>query len=391
MRITNQHARQFLLRHHGLLGRPRFEGTKGMLAFVRQAGCVQYDPVDIVGRSPELVFLARVPGYSPDMLARLLYRDRLLVDHFDKNLAVYPAEDWPYFSRSRAIYGQPGRSAEAIAEARPRILEALRARGPLSAQALALKDKVHWYWGPTSLARAAMENMYHNGELCVHSKAGVVKTYDLAENCLPPHLLTAKDPLPDLHEHYPWRVKRRVRAVGLLWNRASDAWLGIEHMRAKERAAAFELLINRGEVLPVEAEGIAVPLYIAREDVPMLESLKDGVDAPPRCELMAPLDSLLWDRKLIKALFQFDYTWEIYTKPEKRRYGRYTLPILYGDRFVGRVQAARDRAQGALTVEKLWWEEGLQPDAAMKQAVLRALDRLAQFNGVRAAVTAEDL
>ena len=391
MRITNEQARRFLLHHHGLQGPPRFEGKQGILAFVRQAGCVQYDPVDIVGRSPELVFLSRIPDYRPKMLAELLYQDRLLVDHFDKNLSIYPVEDWPYFSRTRALYGMAEVSSEDIAGVRSHILEQLRTQGPMNAQDFAMKHKVSWYWGPTTLARAALENMYHGGELCVHSKRGVVKTYDLAENCLPPHVLSAPDPHEDDRAHQCWRIKRRVRAVGMLWNRASDAWLGINRMKTSERHAAFKQLIETGELVPVQVEGLAQPLYIAQEDVPLLHSLRDAEAAPPRCALMAPLDSLLWDRKLISALFQFDYTWEIYTPPSKRRYGRYTLPILYGHQFVGRVQAARDAAHGTLVLEGLWWEDSIRPDATMKQAVLGALARLATLNNVRLGIKESEL
>lgn len=383
--ISNNHARRFLLAHHGLYGPPRFEGKEGMLAFVRQAGCVQYDPVDIIGRSPELVFLARIPGYTPDMLAELLYRDRMLVDHFDKNLGIFPVEDWPRFKRLRAYYGSAGRSRAAIEEARPYILAELRARGPLSSQDFGPQQKVHWYWGPTSRARAALENMYHRGELCVYEKRGAIKVYDLAENCLPQDLLLATDPLPHDSDYHAWAVKRRVRAVGLLWNRASDAWLGIVGFRAPQRVTAFKQLTVSGDLLPVQVDGLKDTLYIAKEDVPLLEQCAQAVDTPPQSALIAPLDSLMWDRRLISALFQLDYTWEIYTPPEKRRFGPYTLPILYGDRLVGRVQPNRDKKAGTLTVDGLWWEPGIKPDRATKQALRAALTRLAELNGVRLA------
>ncbi len=389
--ISNAQARRFLLSHHGLYGPPRFLGKQGILAFVRQAGCVQYDPVDIAGRSPELAFLSRVPDYHQDMLDKLLYRDRLLVDHFDKNLSIFPVEDWPCFHRVRSYYGGSSRGREEIMAARPGILKELKARGPLTAQELTLPGKVHWYWGPSSLARAALELLYFAGELCIAGKKGTLKRYDLAERCLPPHLLTAPDPYPDLEAHHAWRVKRRIRAVGLLWNRASDAWLGIGGMKAPQRAAAFLRLQEADHILPVKAEGLKDTLYVAREDLPRLEQALQPSDTPTRCALIAPLDSLMWDRRLISALFEFDSTWEIYTKPEKRRYGPYTLPVVYGDQFVGRLQPRRDRKEGTLTLDGLWWEEGARPDKDMKQALMAALKRLTKLNGVKAAIAAKNL
>ena len=96
---------------------------------------------------------------------------------------------------------------------------------------------------------------------------------------------------------------------------------------------------------------------------------------------MAPLDSLLWDRKLIAELFSFRYTWEIYTPPAKRVYGSYVLPILYGDRFLGRLEPVCDRRRKVLTLRGLWWEEGVRPDRRVKQAINQTLMRLAAFNG----------
>lgn len=90
-----------MLCKHGLLGEYRFAGKEGILSFVRQAGCIQYDPVDVCGRNADLVLQSRIKGYRKPMLYELLYTDRKLVDYFDKNLAVIPAENWKYFGRER--------------------------------------------------------------------------------------------------------------------------------------------------------------------------------------------------------------------------------------------------------------------------------------------------
>jgi uncharacterized protein YcaQ len=99
--LTNRQARQFMLLKHGLLGGCKFIGKAGALAFVRQAGCIQYDPIDICGRNAELTLQSRVRGFTKAMLDELLYKDRVLFDYPDKNLALIPAEDWPYFERYR--------------------------------------------------------------------------------------------------------------------------------------------------------------------------------------------------------------------------------------------------------------------------------------------------
>src|SRR5688500_14388866 len=101
IQLTNRQARQFLLLKHGLLGEYQFAGKQGVLDFVRQVGCIQYDPIDVCGKNAELVLQSRIKGFTKNMLAELLYQDRSLVDYPDKNLAIIPTEDWPYFERYR--------------------------------------------------------------------------------------------------------------------------------------------------------------------------------------------------------------------------------------------------------------------------------------------------
>ena len=105
--LTKEQARRFILAKQGLLGRYRFSGKAGALCYIRQAGCIQYDPVDVCGKNAELTLQSRVRGFRKSMLQELLYQDRKLVDYADKELSIWPAEDWPYFSpyrvRSRAM------------------------------------------------------------------------------------------------------------------------------------------------------------------------------------------------------------------------------------------------------------------------------------------------
>ena len=115
IRLTLPQARRFLLSRQGLMGAHRFEGAEGAYSFIRQAGSIQFDPIDVCGRNPDLVLQSRVPGYRKDMLADLLYRQRRLVDYFDKELCIFPVEDWPHFARMRVRRGQWMRSHEEVA------------------------------------------------------------------------------------------------------------------------------------------------------------------------------------------------------------------------------------------------------------------------------------
>ena len=99
--FTKQQASQFILAKQGLIGDYRFIGKQGAYQYVRQAGCIQFDPVDVCGKNAELTLQSRVKGFKKSMLKDLLYEDRLLVDYADKELSIWPTEDWPYFSSYR--------------------------------------------------------------------------------------------------------------------------------------------------------------------------------------------------------------------------------------------------------------------------------------------------
>lgn len=378
--LTNAQARQFLLWKQGLLGEYRFAGKDGALAFIRQAGCIQYDPIDVCGKNAELVLQSRVKGFGKRMLYQLLYEERRLIDYFDKNMAIFPVEDYPYFERERAAHRNRERSYEEIAAVKEELLQIIRQKGPLCSADLTLDRKVDWYWSSTKLSRAALEHLYFSGILAVHHKKGTLKYYDLVSNCIPDQILSAPDPCPDDLEHMKWRVRRRIGSVGLLWNRASDAWLNIPGLKSGPRSLAFLQLEEENLITRWHVEGFEDPLYSLTEDVPAIEAIIREPIRRKRCEFLAPLDNLLWDRKLIKALFGFDYKWEIYTPEAERKYGYYVLPVLYGDRFLGRIEILHDRAERALRIKNLWIEEGVRPTKAFLEALVRCIRRFARFH-----------
>ena len=117
LKLTLSEARRFILYKQGLLGEYRFYGKDGVLEFVRQAGCIQFDPIDVCGRNAELVLQSRVADFTKNMLYELLYEDRKLLDNWDKNLSIISVENWPNFKRDRDWHLEHERSFEEIQEA----------------------------------------------------------------------------------------------------------------------------------------------------------------------------------------------------------------------------------------------------------------------------------
>lgn len=380
--LSNQQARRFILAQQGLWPPFELEGKVGVLGHIRRVGCIQFDPLNIVGQNPELVLQARVSDYSPGMLQELLYEDRKLLDGLDKNMAIYGVEDWPHFQRRRQsalrYYGDPSRPATEIL---PQVREAIEERGPLSSIDLDYSQTVDWSWAPTRLARAALESMYSWGELVIHHKVHTRKVYDFARNHIPEELLSAADPNETEEQYHDWYVLRRIGAVGLLWSRAGGAWLAMSGIKSKERQAAVARLLQQGKAAEVRIEGIAPPMYVRSEDMPRLNEVLDADGPEPRAAVVAPLDNLLWDRRLVKDLFGFDYVWEVYKPVAERRYGYYVLPILHGDRFIARFEPGRDKESGALIIKNWWWESGVSPSEGMRLDVRQCFDRFLRYLG----------
>lgn len=398
MDISLRELRRYILIRQGLLGPYRFEGKAGALAYIRQAGCIQFDPIDVCGRNAELTLLSRVKGVRKEDLYELLYVDRALVDHTDKEMSIVPVEDWPYLARWRGTAARNMQGFAEVAALADRAVAYIAENGPASAAELPIEGTVRWnsaiHWsgswsGRTNAARSVLEQLYSQGRLVIHHKLGTRKYYDLAERHIPAAILEAPDPCPETIDHVKWGILRRIGAAGVLWDRRSDMLLGIWGMDAALRRRAFRELAEEGRICPLSVEGLSTPLYMRAEDLPLLEQAAAASAAKARCEPIAPLDPLMWDRDLVEAVFGFRYRWEIYVPAEKRQYGYYVLPLLYGERFAGRVEAVDDKKAGVLEIRHVWLEPGVRRTKSLERAMDGAFRRLARFNGRGEAVLAE--
>ena len=243
------------------------------------------------------------------MLRDLLYADRALFDYPDKMLSILPVEDWPYFRRFREVSIRGGGKFKDLAALETEAKTYIRENGAVTSDSLPIDGSIHWHshihwsgnWvGETNAARAVLEHLYSTGELVIHHKKGTRKYYDLADRHIPDKRTGMRvDPLPDEHEHRKWRVLRRIGAVGMLWNRASDAWLGIWDMKAPQREQAFRELLDENSILEVQVNGFKGSRSIAAPGIPRCWIRSGKTEAfKPRCEFIAPLDCMLWDRKL---------------------------------------------------------------------------------------------
>jgi uncharacterized protein YcaQ len=243
----------------------------------------------------------------------------------------------------------------------------------------AWQSAIHWSSG-NNASRSVLEQMYSTGELIIHHKKGTRKYYDIAGKYIPPNLLHAPEPLEGELEHHKFRILRRIGAVGLLWNRASDAWLNIWGLKAEQRNEVFRQLLYEDRIVAVTVEQLKDILYCRAEDLPLIEAVLQNPAPKWRCELIAPLDNFMWDRKLINVLFGFDYTWEIYTPAIKRKFGYYVLPLVYGESLIGRAEVIAERKAGTLVVKNIWYENDIKPTKQLQTALNHCFQNFALFN-----------
>ncbi len=373
-----------------------------VMAVVGRLGSLQFDPLEVAGRNHDLVLLARIEGYRRDWTDRLLYESRTLYETYNKGLSLVPTAELPYYriawerSSQRHDAGSFDEHAPLVAE----LLDRIRVEGELSSTDVEPRAAIDWYWRPTNQVRALLEALGEAGVLGLSRRAGNRRYYDLVERLFPAELLAQRRDERDQLRH---KLLSRFRAHGLLGRTGrSELWLGIGRAIPapgdppwRSRSGLRAELIERGDIAPVEVEGIKGERYVVAEERDLLSvaetELAEGRPPggrPPAVAFLGPLDPFAWDRELLRSLYDFDYVWEVYVPEKGRRWGYYVLPILFGDRLVGRIEPRIDRKAGVLRILGLWWEAGFDPLAApgFVDAFAAALHAHREFGSLRRVV-----
>jgi uncharacterized protein len=362
VKVSAETARRFLVARHFLApARSVAGGPDGVLEVFRTLGSIQFDPVAVAGRNHDLVLHARVAGYEPAW-CDALYERREIFEATNKALSFVPASEFPWF---RHVMGRKGpRFHNAALAENPvvaeRVLERIRAEGPLSShdferEAGATKD---WFGMPENAVRSVLEAYTVTGVIGLARRDGNIRYYDLLERLLPAELLAQEVPEREKQRH---KLLSRYRAQGLLGaGGAGGTFARIAN--PPERRELHQELVELGALVPVEVEGVRGKRFVLAGELALLEA---PPKPPPSVALIAPFDSLLWDTALLASLFGFEYVWEGFFAPAKRRWGYYVLPILFGDRFVGRIEPRIDRGRARVEVLDVWWEDGFAPRRAV--------------------------
>lgn len=297
---------------------------------------------------------------------------------------LVPTSDWPLRALIRDSY-QPYHDREILqaeAETVTTILATIDAQGPLSS--LEFEDKTRYErgsWYGLTKTKRVLRALWACGMLVTHHRRSGRHYYDRPERVIPAQHYHAP-PLLDRDAYHRWILARRFQAAGLLRFTAEQSiWSACG--AGPVRKQALTQLIENGTLTPVhvgEKSEKAWPYYMLTNALPLL----DAQPLPPRIIFLGPLDSFLWDRKAVQHLFAFDYTWEVYKPIQQRKWGYYILPVLYGDRFVARLDSRLDG--NSWTIMRWWWEPDVKVNAELLDALRCAMRQFLYYlraNGVR--------
>ncbi|MFZ5495142.1 MAG: DNA glycosylase AlkZ-like family protein [Verrucomicrobiota bacterium] len=329
-------------------------------------GCVQIDPINVCGRMHDLILRHRVTGYAEGDLMRHLHGNgaplppaqRPAFEHHlptAHTLVAFTLDAWPHLlkemrQRTRRNGAWSGRLSPRQKEMAARLLAEIAARGPLSSEDIADRGRARSVWGASTLAKTTLQKLFFHGRLLIARRGeGNRRCYDLPERVLPRTVL--KRPEPSREETARWETLLKLRQRRLV------------ALKRTELPRVADL------VQPVAVAGCP-PLFCLRSDLPLLDAIsnfKPAVSNQPREPLLlAPLDPLIYDRRVTSALWGFDYTWEVYTPPAKRRRGYYALPVLAGTELVGHVDPKADRPARRLRIMRRALRRGHSVTAAVR-------------------------
>ena len=380
--ISLEEARSFLVNYHNLNEVREYRGIDGIIQCFQQLKSIQYDPLNVVGRNADLVLQSRVRDYEPSMLYDLLYRQHRLIDGFDKEMCIYEADEYVNFARVRkanvkrteatlAYRGQLD-ALNIVEEVR----DYIKKNGMTSSKDLSIGESRESRWGHKKLSSAALDYLYCRGDLAIKEKRGTQKYYDFTDNVLAKELLEADDFIDDT-EFLQWYIKRRIQCVGLLWNKRGGSWQGHYLSDKKTRENVINHLVDTKKLQVVYIEGIDTPFYLPYEAQCHFNYPNKG-----HVKFLAPLDNMLWDREMINRIFHFDYRWEVYTPVDKRKYGYYVLPVLYGTKLIARFEPYKSKKEEPFMIKNWWWEPGITVTDVMLDQIHRSIKNFARYLSV---------
>lgn len=369
-------AAKYLCHKQFLYPPQQLDGYTGIEEVFNTLGAIQYDPQNPCGRSVDLSLQARVKNIHPSDYYHWLYDERRGVEAYDKELCIVPIEELP-LCRKRFPPSRQRKYNTFIESNKKQLIslvEFIEENGPICADDIRDKRKVDVFWETASWAKVALDALWKSGRLVIVNRKDARKYFDIPERIYGDKFIWTYADDADLFER---QVLRRVNSVDLLpASGTRQGWQGVG--TAKEISPIIHELVNKGKLAEIKIEGLQESYVIRMSDFETLMAI-DEIDTPKKLCFLSPLDNLLWDRETIASIFGFDYKWEAYTPSQNRKYGHYVLPILYGTKFIGRIEPKFSPAEGILRIRGMWLENSIFWDKDLSTAFWEYLDSFKEY------------
>ncbi len=387
--LSPETVRRFALVKQRLAGPSLVNDAAGILALVRDLGCLQLDPISVVARSHQIVVWSRVGQYDLDHLDQLLWHDRSLFEYWAHAASIVPTADYPihhHLMRRYATERPTGQVSQRYAawltenrKLQRDIMQQIRRHGPVPSRDLEIENKVSagWYstgWTSGRDVSQMLDYLWTKGKIMVAGRTGIQKLWDLSERCLPDW--TPRETLNSRQITYR-AAQTAVKALGV----ATLQQIKRHYVRGRYEGLpqVLKQLVRAGRLETVSVIDQPGEWFIHADDGALLDQL-DSIDFS-RTTLLSPFDNLICDRARTAQLFNFDFRIEIYTPPAKRQFGYYVLPILHGDRIIGRIDPKFDREHRRLHIHAVHAEANAPKDRAAARSIRGAIENLAAFLG----------
>jgi len=387
--LTAKDARTLLMAAQGLLDDPgRDASPRAVAALVERLGFVQLDSINVVDRAHHLTLAARLEGYRPEHLTHLLEKRRSLFEHWTHDASVIPTGWLPYWKPRFRRFARSERSAKwmrsRIGEDPRAVLRSVRRRlrreGPLMTRDFELDpDQPRGSWWGWTPHKTALECLWRQGRVMISGRRGFDKIYDLTERVFPD---LSKQRSPGPRAYREWACRTAIERLGVAApGEIAHFWDAVKQADASAWCREAE---RRGEIVAVEVEDATGDKRRPAFAVADWEDRLARAAAPPAgMRILSPFDPVVRDRRRLARRFGFDYRFEAFVPPAKRRYGYYVLPLLEGDVLVGRIDPKLYRDRETLEIRRIHWEHGIGLTPARRRALDDALALLARRLGAR--------
>lgn len=362
IKLSIQQARNLVIQSQGL------DKNQGTLAAIRQLGYLQIDTLSVTQRAHHHVMYSRNPSYKKEDLHQLVNQKQVF-EYWSHAAAYLPIEHYRFsLLRKQKFLNGENHWFKKDKKWMQNVLDRIQAEGPLQSKDFKADKttKSEWYdWKP---AKTALQQLFMEGQLMIKHRVNFQKVYDLTQRVLPANTDTS---MPTQREYFKHLIDTTITAQGL----AKIQEIGYLRKGIKKDLQLYlnELLENK-ELIQIEVDN---ELYYSKHK--SLKLINETTN--PKLHILNPFDNSVIQRKRLKNLFDFDYQIECYVPEAKRKYGYYVLPLLYDNKFIGRLDAKADRKTKLFTVKNIWFENNFKQTTEFKEQLKSKLSLFAEFCG----------